>query len=60
MLVVGGLPLFYMELALGQFYRKGAITSWGRIVPLLKGISDLGFNFSPFISRPVSNASILA
>jgi len=38
MLVVGGLPLFYMELALGQFYRKGAITSWGRIVPLLKGI----------------------
>jgi hypothetical protein len=37
MLVVGGLPLFYMELALGQFYRKGAITSWGRIVPLLKG-----------------------
>ncbi|XP_078038820.1 sodium-dependent dopamine transporter [Augochlora pura] len=38
MLVVGGIPLFYMELALGQFNRKGAITCWGRIVPLLKGI----------------------
>ncbi|XP_057374911.1 sodium-dependent dopamine transporter-like [Daphnia carinata] len=38
MLFVGGIPLFYMELALGQFYRKGAITSWGRIVPLFKGI----------------------
>ncbi|XP_045785625.1 sodium-dependent dopamine transporter [Maniola jurtina] len=38
MLVVGGIPLFYMELALGQFHRKGAITCWGRIVPLLKGI----------------------
>jgi len=38
MLFVGGIPLFYMELALGQYYRKGAITSWGRIVPLLKGI----------------------
>ncbi|XP_055625133.1 sodium-dependent dopamine transporter isoform X2 [Toxorhynchites rutilus septentrionalis] len=38
MLIVGGIPLFYMELALGQFHRKGAITCWGRIVPLFKGI----------------------
>lgn len=38
MLFVGGIPLFYMELALGQFHRKGAITCWGRIVPLFKGI----------------------
>lgn len=39
MLVVGGIPLFYMELALGQFNRKGAITCWGRLVPLFKGKS---------------------
>lgn len=39
MLVVGGIPLFYMELALGQFHRKGAITCWGRLVPLFKGNS---------------------
>ncbi|CAL1286112.1 unnamed protein product [Larinioides sclopetarius] len=38
MLAVGGIPLFYMELALGQYNRKGAITCWGRIVPLFKGI----------------------
>ncbi|CAH1403428.1 unnamed protein product [Nezara viridula] len=38
MLFVGGIPLFYMELALGQFHRKGAITCWARIVPLFKGI----------------------
>ncbi|GAA53643.1 sodium-dependent dopamine transporter, partial [Clonorchis sinensis] len=38
MLVFGGIPLFYMELALGQYIRKGAITSWGRICPLLKGV----------------------
>ncbi|XP_055707840.1 sodium-dependent dopamine transporter isoform X1 [Phlebotomus papatasi] len=38
MLIVGGIPLFYMELALGQFNRKGAITCWGRLVPLFKGI----------------------
>ena len=37
MLAVGGIPLFYMELALGQYYRKGAITCWSRIVPLFKG-----------------------
>lgn len=38
MLIIGGIPLFYMELALGQFNRKGAITCWGRLVPLFKGI----------------------
>ncbi|XP_050310812.1 sodium-dependent dopamine transporter [Anthonomus grandis grandis] len=38
MLVVGGIPLFYMELALGQYNRKGAITCWGRLCPLFKGI----------------------
>ena len=37
MLVVGGIPLFYMELALGQFNRKGAITCWGRLAPIFKG-----------------------
>lgn len=40
MLLVGGIPLFYMELALGQFNRKGAITCWGRLVPLFKGESS--------------------
>ncbi|CRK96201.1 CLUMA_CG009629, isoform A [Clunio marinus] len=38
MLLVGGIPLFYMELALGQHERRGAITTWGNLVPLLKGI----------------------
>ncbi|XP_035709046.1 sodium-dependent dopamine transporter [Folsomia candida] len=38
MLLIGGIPLFYMELALGQYNRKGAITCWGRLVPLFKGI----------------------
>ena len=38
MLVFGGIPLFYMELALGQYYRTGAITCWARVCPLFKGI----------------------
>jgi len=46
MLLVGGIPLFYMELALGQFYQTGAITCWGRLVPLFKGKLSL---FSQFI-----------
>ncbi|PSN36680.1 Sodium-dependent serotonin transporter [Blattella germanica] len=37
MLIFGGLPLFYMELALGQFHRCGCLTIWKRICPALKG-----------------------
>lgn len=37
MLVLGGLPLFYMELALGQFHRCGCLSIWDRICPALKG-----------------------
>lgn len=37
MLLFGGLPLFYMELALGQFHRCGCLTIWKRICPALKG-----------------------
>ncbi|KAI6076226.1 Sodium-dependent serotonin transporter-like protein [Aix galericulata] len=38
MAVFGGVPLFYMELALGQFHRTGAIPIWRRICPIFKGI----------------------
>lgn len=38
MLVFGGLPLFYMELALGQYQRCGCFTLWNRICPMFKGI----------------------
>ncbi|VDM99060.1 unnamed protein product [Thelazia callipaeda] len=38
MVLLAGIPLFYMELSLGQYYRKGAITTWGWICPLFKGI----------------------
>uniref|UniRef100_A0A8C6XTU6 Transporter n=1 Tax=Naja naja TaxID=35670 RepID=A0A8C6XTU6_NAJNA len=38
MAVFGGVPLFYMELALGQFHRVGAIPIWKNICPIFKGI----------------------
>lgn len=37
MLLLGGLPLFYMELALGQYHRCGCLTIWKKICPALKG-----------------------
>ena len=35
-LVIAGMPLFYMELALGQYNREGAATVW-KICPFFKG-----------------------
>ncbi|XP_052122432.1 sodium-dependent dopamine transporter-like [Frankliniella occidentalis] len=37
MLVFGAVPLFYMELILGQFNRQGPISVW-RVCPLFKGV----------------------
>ncbi|XP_050293388.1 sodium-dependent noradrenaline transporter-like [Anthonomus grandis grandis] len=37
MLIFGAVPLFYMELILGQFNRQGPISLW-RICPLFKGV----------------------
>lgn len=39
MVVLGGVPLFYLELALGQYHRNGCISIWRRICPILKGDS---------------------
>ncbi|XP_077422414.1 solute carrier family 6 member 4a [Vanacampus margaritifer] len=38
MALFGGVPLFYMELALGQFHRNGCISIWKHICPIFKGI----------------------
>lgn len=37
MMLFGGLPLFYLELALGQYYRNGCLTLWKNICPMMKG-----------------------
>jgi len=38
MLLVSGLPLFFLELALGQYAGKGPIKLFGRIAPAFKGL----------------------
>lgn len=35
-MVIAGMPLFYMELALGQYNREGAAGVW-KICPIFKG-----------------------
>ena len=42
LMTVVGLPLFVMELALGQLARSGIVKLW-RAVPLLKGSARLVF-----------------
>lgn len=37
MAIFGGIPLFYMELALGQYHRSGCISVWKKICPIFKG-----------------------
>uniref|UniRef100_A0A8D8MEV7 Transporter n=1 Tax=Cacopsylla melanoneura TaxID=428564 RepID=A0A8D8MEV7_9HEMI len=38
MLAIEGLPIFYLELAIGQRLRKGAIGVWNHVSPYLVGI----------------------
>ncbi|KAL4224062.1 hypothetical protein ACF0H5_017519 [Mactra antiquata] len=38
MLIFLGLPLFYMELALGQFHRSGAVVIWKQLCPMFTGV----------------------
>lgn len=38
MLIICGMPLFFMELALGQHMSLGPVSSWAAICPIAKGI----------------------
>lgn len=51
-LVIAGMPLFYMELALGQYNREGAATVW-KICPIFKG------EIYVYLNGPVTWSSFL-
>lgn len=44
MLVFGGIPVFMLEVALGQYMSKGGLHAWD-ICPLFKGILMLIYSF---------------
>ena len=37
MLFLCGMPLFFMELAIGQYFSLGPVTSWSALCPIAKG-----------------------
>ncbi|XP_036394448.1 sodium- and chloride-dependent transporter XTRP3-like [Megalops cyprinoides] len=49
MLVVEGVPLFYMELAIGQKMRLGSIGAWSAISPYLGGVGIASVVTSTFL-----------
>lgn len=42
MLVIEGIPIFYLELAIGQRLRNGPVGSWNLISPKWKGVGIAG------------------
>ncbi|XP_072099755.1 sodium- and chloride-dependent GABA transporter ine [Mobula birostris] len=38
MLVLLGIPLLYMEITIGQYFKAGPVKAFGKICPLLKGV----------------------
>lgn len=48
MLAIEGVPLFYLELAIGQRLRKGSVGSWNQVSPYLQGLglASAGVSFN--------------
>lgn len=38
MFILGGLPIFYLEMSLGQYFSSGCLTVWKKVCPMAKGI----------------------
>lgn len=54
MLIVEGMPLLYLELAVGQRMRQGSIGAWKIISPYLCGVGM--FSVFIFIFKCLGNA----
>ena len=54
MLMVSGLPLFFLELALGQYAGKGPLKVFGRMAPAMK----VGQLLLPTIANLVTNCCL--
>ena len=50
MLIVEGMPLLYLELAVGQRMRKGSIGAWKIISPYLCGVGMSSISIFYFVA----------
>lgn len=41
MLILVGIPIFFMELSIGQYTQEGPLKVWENLFPLLKGETEL-------------------
>lgn len=39
-LILGAVPVFFMELSMGQFSKEGPINVWNNLVPMFRGKKD--------------------
>lgn len=54
MLVVEGMPLLYLELAVGQHMRRGSVGAWMAISPYLSGVGKRVLSHPPLRRDPHS------
>ena len=55
----GGLPVFFLEVALGQYTSEGGITCWGKLCPIFTGTSKKcqRCTRSPMVERVLRNST---
>ena len=44
MIIIEGIPLFYLELAVGQRLRKGAVGAWNQVILVIPFILEVNEN----------------
>merc|ERR1712176_302612 len=49
-LVIAGIPIFFLEVGIGQFTSEGGITAWERLAPITSG-NPFSLIFSYMLSR---------
>ena len=57
-----GIPVFFLETALGQYTSEGGVTAWRKIFPMFEGeYIRLGFTVNPITTkwiRPILSVTV--
>ena len=60
MAIFAGVPLFYLELALGQYHREGCISLWRKVCPVMKGEILRGATIDNFSRAVIAHSKVPA